>query len=44
MDITAKEIWLSYFNKVLYEAGLINEKDKNKMMNLIYKECRHNRR
>lgn len=35
----AKEIWLSYFNRVLFEKGLITEKEKNKMNSLIYKKC-----
>ncbi len=39
LNINAKEIWLTYFNKVLFEKGLITEKEKNKMANLIYKEC-----
>lgn len=39
LNINAREIWLTYFNKVLFEKGLITEKEKNKMANLIYKEC-----
>ena len=39
LNINAKEIWLTYFNKVLFDKGLITEKEKNKMTNLIYKEC-----
>lgn len=39
LNINAREIWLSYFNKVLFEKGLITEKEKNKMANLIYKQC-----
>ncbi len=41
LNVNAKEIWLSYFNKVLFEKGIITEKEKNKMSNLIYKQC-HN--
>lgn len=39
LNINTREIWLTYFNKVLFEKGLITEKEKNKMANLIYKEC-----
>ncbi len=39
LNINAREIWLTYFDKVLFEKGLITEKQKNKMANLIYKEC-----
>lgn len=39
-NMSAKEIWLTYFNNVLYEKGLISEKEKNKMSNLIYQKCR----
>ena len=39
LNVNAKEIWLSYFNKVLFEKGIITEKEKNKMSNLIYKQC-----
>jgi len=39
LNVNAKEIWLSYFNKVLFEKGIITEKEKTKMSNLIYKQC-----
>lgn len=39
LNVNAKEIWHSYFNKVLFEKGIITEKEKNKMSNLIYKQC-----
>lgn len=39
LAISEREIWLMYFNKVLFEKGLITEKEKNKMTSLIYKEC-----
>lgn len=29
------EIWLNYFNDVLYEKGIITETERNKMKNLI---------
>ena len=35
----AKEIWLNYFNQVLFEKGLITDKEKNRMNNLIYTNC-----
>lgn len=28
---TAAKIWLSYYNRVLYEKGIITEKERNKM-------------
>ena len=31
----AEELWLSYFNRVLYERGLITELERNRMSNLI---------
>lgn len=34
-SISAKEIWLTYFNNTLYEKGIITEKEKNKMNSLI---------
>jgi len=43
LKMSAKEIWLSYFNKVLFEKGVITEKEKNKMTNLIYRNCRKNK-
>lgn len=39
LNVDAKEIWLCYFNQVLFDKGLITEKEKNKMNNLIYKQC-----
>ncbi len=39
LNVNAKEIWLSYYNKVLFDKGIITEKEKNKMSNLIYKQC-----
>ena len=32
---TAEQIWLQYFNNVLFEKGLITEQDRNKMANEI---------
>ena len=31
----ANEIWLNYFNDVLYNKGIITENKRNKMKNLI---------
>ena len=31
----AEDLWLSYFNRVLYERGLITELERNRMTNLI---------
>lgn len=28
---TAARIWLSYYNRVLYEKGIITERERNKM-------------
>ena len=28
---TAAKIWLSYYNRVLYERGVITEQERNKM-------------
>ena len=36
----AREIWLNYFNEVLFRKGLINETTKRKMQERILKECR----
>lgn len=37
-----KEMWLTHFNNILFERGLITEKEKNKMSSLIYQECNKN--
>ena len=36
----ANEIWLSYFNQVLFEKNIITESERNKMKNLIALKCR----
>lgn len=28
---TAAKIWLSYYNRVLYERGIITERERNRM-------------
>ena len=38
-DIDAKNIWLNYFNNVLYENGIITEEERNRMIILINKNC-----
>ena len=30
-----KQLWLSYYNQVLFEAGLITETERNRMKNKI---------
>lgn len=32
---TAEQLWLQYFNNVLFNKGLITEQDRNKMANAI---------
>ena len=32
----ADEIWLNYFNDVLYDKGIITETKRNKMKHLIH--------
>lgn len=36
--MTPEEIWLNYFNRILFENGVISEKSKNKMNYLIYQK------
>ncbi|MGYP004461259801 len=36
--MTPEEIWLNYFNRILFQKGLIDEKEKNKMNYLIYRK------
>ena len=33
--VLAEELWLQYFNRVLFEKGLITESERNHMMHLI---------
>lgn len=30
-----EQVWLSYFNRTLYEKGLITETQRNQMLNMI---------
>ncbi len=38
-NINAKEIWLNYFNNTLFEKGIINKSERDKMAYLIRKKC-----
>lgn len=38
-NIDAREIWLMYFNNTLLENGVINQKERDKMAQLIRKKC-----
>lgn len=33
--MVAEELWLNYFNRVLYEQGIITESERNRMTTLI---------
>lgn len=39
----AKEVWLTYFNKTLYEQGIITEEERDKMSSLISSYCHNNK-
>ena len=36
----SNEIWLNYFNQILFEKNLITEAERNKMKNMISLKCR----
>ena len=38
-NVDAKEIWLEYFNKTLYDKGVITKSEHDKMAQLIRKKC-----
>ena len=38
-NVDAKEIWLEYFNKTLYDKGVITKSEYDKMTQLIRKKC-----
>lgn len=40
--VNAKEVWLNYFNKVLFEKKIITEKEFNKITNLIKRQNNFN--
>jgi len=42
-NINVKEIWLNYFNQVLFEKGIITEEERNKMKLEILKNVAHQR-
>lgn len=33
--VLAEELWLSYFNRFLFEKGLITESERNRIVHLI---------
>ena len=37
--IIAEEIWLNYFNDVLFDKKIIREAERNKMKNMISSRC-----
>lgn len=39
-NVNVKEIWLNYFNQVLFEKGVISEEERNKMKLIIRNNCR----
>lgn len=39
-NVNVKEMWLNYFNQVLFEKGIISEEERNKMKFEIFKKCR----
>ena len=43
-QIMAEEIWLNYFNNVLFDKKIITEDERNKMKNLISSRCDNKRR
>jgi len=42
-SVDAREIWLLYFNETLYGKGIISKNERNKMEQLIRRQC-HTRR
>lgn len=37
--VDSKEIWLNYFNETLFKTGVINKNERDKMAQLIRKQC-----
>lgn len=35
-EAVARELWLLYFNRYLYEHGIINERERNLMVGKIF--------
>lgn len=42
LKATAEQIWLNYFNRVLYEQGIITETERNQMNLKIAKRKKPN--
>lgn len=42
LKATAEQIWLNYFNRVLYEQGVITEAERNQMKLKIAKRKKTN--
>lgn len=38
-SVDVREIWLTYFNNTLFEKGVINQKERDRMSQLIRKKC-----
>ena len=38
-NVDAREIWLTYFNNTLFEKGVISQKERDRMTQLIRKKC-----
>mgnify|MGYP007070051415 CR=1 FL=1 len=36
----AEKVWLLYYNRVLYEKGLITERERNRMIRMIEQRYR----
>ena len=37
--VMAEEIWLNYFNNILFDKKIITEDERNKMKNMISARC-----
>ena len=40
----AEEIWLNYFNNILFDKKIITEDERNKMKNMISVRCDNKRK
>ena len=38
-NVNPQEIWFNYFNDTLFEGGIINKNEQDKMAKLIRKKC-----
>ena len=43
-NIMAEEIWLNYFNYVLFDKKIITEDERNKMKHFISSRCDNKRK